>query len=46
MFISTIIAEYLGFNQAETRRRQTDLMEYAQVLLQIGQHMEFVKEWK
>lgn len=45
-FISTIIAEYLDLSEAETRSRQTELMEYANALLQIGQHMEFVKEWK
>ena len=45
-FISTIIAEYIGLSDAETDKRQPELIEYANVLFQIGSQMQFLKDWK
>jgi hypothetical protein len=46
LFFSTIIAEYLNLSESESSKRLRELVQYANALLQIGQHMEFLRDWK
>jgi hypothetical protein len=46
LIFSTIIAEYLNLSESEFSKRLRELVQYANALLQIGQHMEFLRDWK
>jgi hypothetical protein len=46
LFFSTIITEYLNLSESEPSKRLQELVQYANALLQIGQHMEFLRDWK
>jgi hypothetical protein len=46
LFFSTLIAEYLNLSESESSKRLLELVRYANALLQIGQHMKFLQDWK